>query len=160
MKLQVLSKADASSLPGVDGMVSAICCDDKNFYTAVDGGVIRKFPFSTDDLSQTTEDVFTLKQSHITCIDSTHDSNAPNTFIIGTSDGSIHLCSPNWRIEKTIQAHTGGVTCLSVNPDGLSIASAGEDGIVKLWSRSGSLRSPLASCGTAVTSCNWDCTGK
>lgn len=160
MKVQVLSKCEASSMTGVEGMVTALCRDDKNFYTAVDGGSIRKFPFTSDDLGQTSDDIFKTKNSHITTVDSTRDANATNTFIIGCSDGNYHLCSPNWRIEKTIQAHNGGITCIKVNPDGLSIASAGEDGFVKIWSRNGSLRSTLASCGTAVTSMNWDCTGK
>lgn len=160
MKLQVLSKTEASALPGVEGMIAAVCCDDKHFYTAVDGGSIRKFPFSADELGQTADDCFTLKQSHITAIDSTRDPGAQNTFLIGCSDGNVHLCSPNWRVEKTVQAHTGGVTCIAVNPDGLSVATGGEDGLVKIWSRNGSLRTTLASCGCAVTSINWDCTGK
>lgn len=160
MKLQLLSKTEASSLQGIDGMVASVCCDDKNFYTAVDGGAIRKFPFSSDDLGQTSDDCFVLKQSHITCIDSTRDSSSPNTFIIGCSDGNLHLCSPNWRVEKTVKAHTGGVTCMSVNPDGLSIATGGEDGLLKIWSRNGVMRTTLASCGSTITSINWDCTGK
>ncbi|OHT07478.1 hypothetical protein TRFO_24303 [Tritrichomonas foetus] len=160
MKLQVLSRTDASTLQGVDGMVTAACYDEKHFFAAVDGGAIRKFPFTNDDIGQTTEDSFVLKTSHITCIDSTRDPGAPNTFFIGCSDGNFHLCSTNWRIEKTVQAHNGGVTCISVNPDGTSIATGGEDGLVKIWSRNGSLRSTLASCGTAVTTARWDCTGK
>ncbi|KAH0791698.1 intraflagellar transport protein [Histomonas meleagridis] len=160
MKIQVLSKTDASSLTGLNGMVAALCHDDKYFYSAVDGGAIRKYLMNSDDLPQTSDDIFTLKKSHITCLDCTHDQGAPNTFFIGCSDGNFHLCSSNWRIEKTVQAHNGGITCLCVNPDGASIASAGEDGIIKIWSRNGILRSTLASCGAAVTSMNWDCTGK
>lgn len=160
MKIQILSKTEASSLPGIDGMIAGICSDDKNFYTAVDAGAIRKYPFNTDDLAQTSDDVFVFKDSHITCIDSTRDSSAPNTFIIGCSDGTFRLCSTNWRIEKTVNAHNGGITCLKVNPDGSSIATAGEDGLVKIWSRTGILRSTLASCGSAITTLNWDSTGK
>lgn len=160
MKLQILSKTNASGLQGVDGMVAGICSDDKNFYTAVDGGAIRKFPYTADELPQTSDDVFVFKDSHITCIDSTRDSTAPNTFIIGCSDGTFRLCSSNWRIDKTVNAHNGGVTCLKVNPDGSSIATAGEDGLVKIWSRTGILRSTLASCGSAITTLNWDSTGK
>jgi len=160
MKLNILSKTEASSLNGIDGMISAVCRDDKNFYVAVDGGSIRKYPFSSDDLSQTSDDVFSFKDSHITCIDSTKDSISPNTFIFGCSDGTFRLCSANWRIEKVVNAHNGGIVCLKVNPDGSSIATAGEDGQVKIWSRTGSLRSTLASCGSAVTTLNWDSTGK
>jgi len=160
MKLQTISKATASSFDGTDGIITATFCDHKSFYTAVDGGAIRQFPFSSDDLGSTSDDAYVMKGSHITCADSTNDPNSPNTFIIGCSDGQFHLLSPNWRIEKSVQAHNGGVICVRVNPDGLSIASAGEDGLVKIWSRNGMLRSQLASTGTAVTSLNWDCTGK
>ena len=160
MKLQVLSQTDASSLQGIDGMVTALCYDEKHFYSAVDSGVIRKYPFLSDDLNQITEDSFTLNKGHVTCIDSTRDSGAPNTFFIGCSDGNFHLCSTNWRIEKSVQAHNGGVTCIAVNPDGSSVATGGEDGQVKIWSRNGSLRSTLASCGTAITTAHWDSTGK
>jgi WD40 repeat protein len=50
-------------------------------------------------------------------------------------------------------AHTGGVMCLSVNADGISIASGGDDSVVKLWSRNASQQSTLAGVGTAVPSC-------
>ena len=49
---------------------------------------------------------------------------------------------------------------MKINPDGTSIATGGEDGIVKIWSRNGINRSNLASCGSVITSINWDCTGK
>lgn len=160
MQLQILSKTDASTLPGVDGMVTCACYDEKHFFSSVDGGAIRKYSFTSEDLTQINDDAFVLKQSHITCIDSTREIGAPNTFFIGCSDGTFHLCSTNWRVEKTVQAHNGGITCLAVNPDGTSIATAGEDGYVKIWSRNGSPRSSLASCGTTVTTLHWDCTGK
>ena len=160
MKVYPLSKTETSNLPGVEGMIASICMDDRNFYTAVDGGAIRRYPIINDDLAQTTEDTFVLKQEHISCIDSTRDPTAQNIFVIGCSDGNFHLCSSNWRIEKTVQAHKGGVTCIKVNPDGTSIATGGEDGILKIWSRNGIHRSNLASCGSVITSCNWDCTGK
>jgi intraflagellar transport protein 80 len=54
----------------------------------------------------------------------------------------------------------GSVTCVSVNPDGLSIASGGGDGVVKIWSRNGILRTNFASVGGAVTSRHWDNAGK
>ncbi|OHT10834.1 hypothetical protein TRFO_19821 [Tritrichomonas foetus] len=160
MNIKTLSKAVSSTLPGVDGMITSICLDDRNFYVAVDGGAIRKYPINSEDLGTITDDVFALKQSHITCIDSTRDSTAQNTFVIGCSDGNFHVCSTNWRVEKTVSAHKGGVTCIKMNPDGSSIATGGEDGILKIWSRNGIHRSNLASCGSVITSINWDCTGK
>jgi WD40 repeat protein len=99
---------------------------------AVHGGSIRKYPINVDDLTQTTDTVLPLKQSPITCVDSTLDTGAPNMFIIACGDGNLYLCSPNGRVEKSVPAHTLGVTYVSVNPDGLSIASGGEDGVGKM----------------------------
>jgi intraflagellar transport protein 80 len=160
MKLHIVTSGDASSALGIDGIVSAICSDDKYFYSVVDGGVVRKFSHHAEDFSQVTEDVFSLNKGHVTCMDSSRDPNVPNSFVIGCSDGKFYICSSNWRIEREVQAHTGGVTAVCINPDGSSIASAGEDGLVKVWSRVGVLRSPLANCGTAITSCSWDSTGQ
>jgi WD40 repeat protein len=70
------------------------------------------------------------------------------------------LCSPNWLVEKSVPAQTGGVACASVNPDGLSTVSGGRDEVVKMWSRNGILGTNLANVGGAVTPCNWDNTGK
>jgi WD40 repeat protein len=80
--------------------------------------------------------------------------------MVGCADGNLHLRFPSGRVEKSVPAHTGDVTCVSVNPDGLLIASGGEDGVVKIRSRNSILRTNLARVGGAVTSCNWDNTGK
>jgi hypothetical protein len=104
MPVQLLSQAEISSLTSIGWMAVVACSDGKQFYTAVDGGSIRKYPINVDDHTQTSDDVFTLKQSPITYIDSTSDTEAPNTFIIGCADGNLHLCSPNWRAEKSVLA--------------------------------------------------------
>jgi intraflagellar transport protein 80 len=141
-------------------MVVPACLDGKDLYTAVDGGSIAKYPVNLDHLTQTTDDIFTLNQSPIACLDSTRDAGAPNTFIIGCADGNLHLYSPNGRVKKSVPTHTGGVTCVSVNSDEVSIASDGEDGVAKIWSRNGILCTNPASVGGAVMSCNWDNTAK
>jgi WD40 repeat protein len=107
-----------------------------------------------DDLKQTTEDVFTLKQSPITCVDSMHHTGAPHTFIIECADGNLYLYSLSGRVEKLVPAQTNGVACASVNPDGLSIASGGKDGVLKMWSRNSIFGMSLANAGGAVASGN------
>jgi WD40 repeat protein len=121
-------------------LIVAACSDGKPFYTAADGGSIRKYPISVDDLTQTTYDVLALKQSPITCVDPTSDTGASNTFIIECADGNLHLCSPNGLVEKSVPAQTGGMTRVLVNGNGLSIASGGEDGVLKIWSWNGIIR--------------------
>jgi intraflagellar transport protein 80 len=154
MKVQVLPRAEVSSLTGIDGMVVAAGSDRKHFYTAIDGACIRKYPINVDDLTQTTDDVFMLKQLPVMCIGLTRDTGAPNSFVIGCADGNPRLHSPNGRVEKSMEMHTGGATCVSVNPDGLWTLSGGDDGVVKIRNRTGILRTNLAGAGGAATSCN------
>ena len=51
--------------------------------------------------------------------------------------------SKNGKIEKGVDAHTGACICLKWSSDGTMIVTGGEDGQVKLWSKSGMLRSAL-----------------
>jgi intraflagellar transport protein 80 len=66
-------------------------------------------------------------------------------FAVSCSDGALRFVQKNGTIEKTFQAHEGSVTCVKCSMDGSSLVSTGEDGEVKLWSRTGNLRSNLAS---------------
>ena len=48
-----------------------------------------------------------------------------------------------------MEAHRGAVICLRLSYDGTAIATAGEDSTVKVWSRSGMLRSTIAQMSAA-----------
>jgi len=65
-------------------------------------------------------------------------------FAASCTDGSFKIVGKTGRIEKSVDAHQGAVTCVRWSHDGSTIATAGEDGAVKLWARSGMQRSPLA----------------
>lgn len=82
-----------------------------------------------------------------------------NTFALGCADGSFRLISENGREEKKVDAHRGALIALKWSFDGSAIATAGEDGIVKVWSRSGMLRSTLTQMPHAIYSIVWspDC---
>ena len=69
------------------------------------------------------------------------------------SQGSFKLISRQGRVEKTVpagQAHDGACIGLRWNLDGTALATCGEDGKVKLWSKTGMLRSSLAAEQQAV----------
>ncbi|XP_018588159.2 intraflagellar transport protein 80 homolog isoform X1 [Scleropages formosus] len=76
-------------------------------------------------------------------------------FVLTSSDGKFHLASKTGRIEKSVEAHRGAVLAGRWNYDGTSLITAGEDGQIKIWSKSGMLRSTLAQQGSPVYSVAW-----
>ncbi|KAM7413006.1 hypothetical protein PAMA_020407 [Pampus argenteus] len=67
----------------------------------------------------------------------------------------FHLTSKIGRIEKSVEAHKGAVLAGKWNYDGTALITAGEDGQIKIWSKSGMLRSTLSSQGSPVYSVAW-----
>uniref|UniRef100_A0A4W6C2E8 Intraflagellar transport 80 homolog (Chlamydomonas) n=1 Tax=Lates calcarifer TaxID=8187 RepID=A0A4W6C2E8_LATCA len=76
-------------------------------------------------------------------------------FVLTSTDGKFHLVSKMGRIEKSVEAHKGAVLAGRWNYDGTALITAGEDGQIKIWSKSGMLRSTLASQGSPVYSVAW-----
>ena len=52
--------------------------------------------------------------------------------------------SKNGKFERNVEAHKGACICCKWSSDGTMLATGGEDGQIKLWSKSGNLRSTLA----------------
>ena len=65
-------------------------------------------------------------------------------FAMASSDGKFYIISKNGKIEKTGDAHKGACISIRWSYDGTMLLTSGEDGQVKLWSKSGMLRSTLA----------------
>jgi intraflagellar transport protein 80 len=60
------------------------------------------------------------------------------------------------RVEKLVaDAHRGAVTALRWNYEGTALVTAGEDGVIKQWSRTGNLRSKLAQSDRPVYGVVW-----
>ncbi|KOC63788.1 Intraflagellar transport protein 80 like protein [Habropoda laboriosa] len=83
-----------------------------------------------------------------------------DVLLITTADGKYHLVNKNGRIEKSIDAHKGATTVGRWNNDGTALLTAGEDGLMKIWSRSGMLRSVIVKGMFPILSAAWspDCT--
>ena len=63
-------------------------------------------------------------------------------FAVGFVDGSFKLITKSGKIEKIVQeAHKGALISLKWSSDGYSLVTAGEDGQIKIWSKTGNLRS-------------------
>lgn len=70
-------------------------------------------------------------------------AGVPDVFVMASNDGKIFIMSKNGKIEKSVEAHNGTCICCRWSYDGTMIVTGGEDGQVKLWSKSGMLRSAL-----------------
>lgn len=64
---------------------------------------------------------------------------------VGFTDGSFQLISRTGRVEKKVaDAHkNGALIALKWSHDGGSLATCGEEGSLKIWSKTGNLRSNL-----------------
>ncbi|EFC50188.1 hypothetical protein NAEGRDRAFT_77945 [Naegleria gruberi] len=83
-------------------------------------------------------------------------SSTSDVFAISCADGSFRLVSKTGRIEKTVaNAHKGAVVTIRWSYEGNALVTAGEDGVLRIWSRGGQLRSTLASVGKSVYSVTW-----
>ncbi|KAK2150951.1 hypothetical protein LSH36_381g02111 [Paralvinella palmiformis] len=65
------------------------------------------------------------------------------------------LISRTGRVEKSVEAHRGAVLSVKWSYTGSELLTAGEDGQVKIWSRSGMLRATLAQNSSPVYSVMW-----
>ncbi|KAH7708444.1 WD40 repeat [Aphelenchoides avenae] len=89
-----------------------------------------------------------------------HGRQANNdVFLLTSSDGKIHIVNGTGKIDKTVDAHEGAALSVRWSGDATSFLSCGEEGAVKMWSRSGMLRSVLAQNGRPVYAVDWNADG-
>jgi intraflagellar transport protein 80 len=79
-----------------------------------------------------------------------------DSIALGTSDGTLKVISRNGKPEKIVEnAHSTAIICVKWSSDGQAIATSGEDGVVKIWSKQGVLRSKLVESNSPVYSVSW-----
>ncbi|CAH8475410.1 unnamed protein product [Schistosoma turkestanicum] len=134
-------------------------CDE--IISAADDRAVKCWNLTTDQVV----DLFSLPQNVFpTCMDwfprqrtkqATKSSTGSEIFLLGATDGKCHIISKRGRIERTSDAHQGAVLSAKWNFDGTSFATSGEDGQIKVWSRSGMLRSTLCQHSYPIYSISW-----
>ena len=97
-----------------------------------------------------------LTRSH-SCLPATNspEPQAPDLFALACTDGSYKFVSKSGREEKNVKAHEGAVIFVKWSHDGGALLTGGEDGEVKIWSKSGNFRSSIASTGCCVYDAVW-----
>ena len=66
-----------------------------------------------------------------------------DSLIITSTDGRFIILNKNARLEKSISAHSGAISSGRWSPDGSGLLTAGEDGAIRIWSKTGMLRSTV-----------------
>jgi intraflagellar transport protein 80 len=86
-----------------------------------------------------------------------NDKAGSDVMAVTLSDGSLRLLSGSTgREEKRVAAYgAGAAICVAWNEDGTALATGGEDGTVKVWSRAGMLRNTVASAQSPVYCVSW-----
>lgn len=59
------------------------------------------------------------------------------------------------RAERIVNAHVGSINTGRWSPDGTGLLTAGEDGILKIWSKLGMLRSTIIQNETPIRAACW-----
>lgn len=66
-----------------------------------------------------------------------------DALLITSTDGRFVILNRSARVERNVTAHTAAISQGRWSPDGAGLLTAGEDGAIKVWSRSGMLRSTV-----------------
>ena len=147
MKLKLISEYNHQDI------VSSCCwTSDNTLYSMSDDKTILTWNNNGDFLSKFLD----LENYCTSCEWSNISKMGGELLAIGGADGSLTLVSKSGKIEKRVDnAHSTAIICIKWNSDGQAIATSGEDGLVKIWSKQGVLRSKLADNPTPVYSLAW-----
>ncbi|XP_018322477.1 intraflagellar transport protein 80 homolog [Agrilus planipennis] len=75
--------------------------------------------------------------------------------LLTATDGKFYIVHRNGRFERSVEAHKGAVLVGAWSYDGNGLLTGGEDGFIKIWSRSGMLRSTLVSSDSSIYAAVW-----
>ncbi|KAL3318959.1 Intraflagellar transport protein 80 [Cichlidogyrus casuarinus] len=89
-------------------------------------------------------------------IGSKNPNSLYDSILVGTDQGRIYILTKlTGKFEKFFEAHTGAVLALKWDRDHVCFASSGEDGTIKIWSRSCMLRATIANNKSPIYSFAW-----
>lgn len=82
---------------------------------------------------------------------------ASDLLAVGFADGTIKLINKNGKVDKhiTTETHKKSVISLKWSYDGGALATTGQDGSLKIWSKNGNLRTNLIQSDKPIYSVAW-----
>lgn len=86
------------------------------------------------------------------------DSQSNNQIALGATNGHFYLFPINWtgaKFEKDLEAHRGSIIAIKWSNDNSTLATGGEDGLIKIWSRVGMLRSTIVASSLPIYGLSW-----
>lgn len=153
LKLQLPKESKHKDLVSCVGWTAA-----DELYSCGDDHKVLKWNLMSDETSEVTalpDEIFPTDVHWFPKSIGTKKQPQTDIFVLTATDGKFHFVSRNGRIEKSVEAHRGAVLSARWSHDGSAMATVGEDGQVKIWSRSGMLRSTLSQVGTPVYALCW-----
>lgn len=119
-------------IKGHEGRVSALTFsfDGQTLASASWDGIVKLWDISKNKLSNLI--IFPNTKSVTSIAFNPKDSNI---LAVALNNGSIHFWDTSTKKERGLfsSAHSGAVNSLAYSPDGTRLASAGDDGIVRIW---------------------------
>lgn len=86
---------------------------------------------------------------------SNNSNKANDSLLISSNDGRFIVLNRNARAERIVNAHVGPINACRWSHDGTGLLTAGEDGIIKIWSKLGMLRSTIIQNDSPVRIACW-----
>ncbi|XP_069928689.1 intraflagellar transport protein 80 homolog isoform X2 [Oryctolagus cuniculus] len=153
LKISLLKEPKHQELVSCVGWTTA-----EELYSCSDDHQIVKWNLLTSETSQIVklpDDIYPIDLHWFPKSFGVKKQTQAESFVLTSSDGKFHLISKLGRVEKSVEAHCGAVLAGRWNYEGTALVTVGEDGQIKIWSKTGMLRSTLAQQGTPVYSVAW-----
>jgi intraflagellar transport protein 80 len=117
-----------------------------------DDNIIYKWNINTNQTAKLMElDSFSTDHDWVP-----HSKGSSEVFAVGYIDGTFKIFNKSCKLEKHVtDAHKKSIISLKWSYDGNALASSGQDGQLKIWSRNGGLRTNLVTSDKPIYSVAW-----
>ncbi|CAG9768961.1 unnamed protein product [Ceutorhynchus assimilis] len=152
-KVTLGQKLDQQSVP----VTCVGWSNTEEVYSISDDNQILSWSVSTNQptkIAQMDKEVFATDMQFLPRVGGSLGKHG-DLFLVTSADGKFHIINRSGRIERSIEAHKGAILVGQWGNDGTGLLTAGEDGLIKIWSKSGMLRSTVVNSDSSVYGACW-----